>query len=117
MCIRPYHALIPQLDLIGTQWGVSIEDVLSQNNFGSPKSERKVWRRQSNQEHTEHSESQTNLNLDNNHLWKLTHQLRDLLQGALNEGRPWQQPTKAAPSRIHLLLDLRTLRGALNKRV
>jgi hypothetical protein len=35
MCIRQYHALIPQLDLIATQWGVSIEDTLSHNKFGS----------------------------------------------------------------------------------
>jgi hypothetical protein len=50
MCIKQYHALIPQLDLIATQWGVSIEDTLSHNDFGSPKSERKSRRRQSNQE-------------------------------------------------------------------
>jgi hypothetical protein len=29
MCIRQYHALIPQLDLIATQWGISIEAVNS----------------------------------------------------------------------------------------
>jgi hypothetical protein len=45
MCIKQYHNLIPKLDLIATQWRVSIEDVLSQNNFGSPKSERKGRRR------------------------------------------------------------------------
>jgi hypothetical protein len=29
MCIKHYHALIPQLDLIATQWGVNIGDTLS----------------------------------------------------------------------------------------
>jgi hypothetical protein len=38
MCIKQYHALIPQLDCIATQWGVSIEDTLSHNDFRSPKS-------------------------------------------------------------------------------
>jgi hypothetical protein len=39
-CIRQYHALIPgvpQLDSITNQWGVSIEDIQSQNDFGLPK--------------------------------------------------------------------------------
>jgi hypothetical protein len=56
MCIRQYQALIPQLDLIATQWGVSIEDILSQIDFGLPKSERKGRKRQSNQEDTEHTD-------------------------------------------------------------
>jgi hypothetical protein len=56
MCIRQYHALIPQLDLIATPWGISIEAVLSQNDFGSPKLERKGRKKQSNQEDTEHSD-------------------------------------------------------------
>jgi hypothetical protein len=50
MCIKQYHALIPQLDLIATQWGISIEDTLSHNNFGSPKLERKSRRRQNSKE-------------------------------------------------------------------
>jgi hypothetical protein len=56
MCIRQYQTLIPQLDLIATQWGISIEAVLSQNDFGLPKLERKGQRRQGNQEDTEHSD-------------------------------------------------------------
>jgi hypothetical protein len=31
MCFKHYHALIPQLDLIATQWGVDIEDTLFYN--------------------------------------------------------------------------------------
>jgi hypothetical protein len=46
MCIKQYHALIPQLDLIATQWGISIEDTLAHNDFGLPKSERKKEQRQ-----------------------------------------------------------------------
>jgi hypothetical protein len=50
MCVKHYHALIPQLDLIATQWGVKIEDTLSHNDLGSPRLERKsrgdkvIWR-------------------------------------------------------------------------
>jgi hypothetical protein len=50
MCIKQYHALIPQLDLLATQWGISIEDTLSHNDFGSPKSEKKGQRRQNRRE-------------------------------------------------------------------
>jgi hypothetical protein len=57
MCITQYHALIPQLDLIATQWGVSIEDTLSHNNFGSPKSGKKDQRRQSKQEEQLHNKA------------------------------------------------------------
>jgi hypothetical protein len=35
MCVKLYHALIPQLDLIATQWGVNIEDTLSYHNLGT----------------------------------------------------------------------------------
>jgi hypothetical protein len=55
-CIRQYHALIPQLDLIANQWGVSIEDIWSQNDFGLPKSERKCRKRHSKQEDIEHKD-------------------------------------------------------------
>jgi hypothetical protein len=55
-CIRQYHALIPQLDLVANQWGVSIEDIRSQNNFGLPKSERNCRKRQSTQEDIEHTD-------------------------------------------------------------
>jgi hypothetical protein len=114
ICIRPYHALIPQLDLIGLN-GESVLRMFCLRTTSVRLSRReragggKVIKRIQN--------TQTKLDLDNNHLWKLTHWLRDLLQGALNKGKPQQQPTEAAPSRIHLLLDLRTLKGALNKRV
>jgi hypothetical protein len=50
MCVKHYHALIPQLDLIATQWGVNIEDTLSHNDLGLPRSERKSQRRQGNLE-------------------------------------------------------------------
>jgi hypothetical protein len=50
MCVKHYHALIPQLDLISTQWGVNIKDTLSHNDLGLPRSERKSKRRQSNLE-------------------------------------------------------------------
>jgi hypothetical protein len=36
MCIKQYHALIPQLDLIPTQWGVNIGDTLLCDNFSTP---------------------------------------------------------------------------------
>jgi hypothetical protein len=36
MCIKHYHALMPQLDLIATQWGVDIEDTLSHDDLGTP---------------------------------------------------------------------------------
>jgi hypothetical protein len=36
VCIKQYHALIPQLDLMETQWGVKIGDTLLCNNFGTP---------------------------------------------------------------------------------
>jgi hypothetical protein len=49
MCIKQYHALIPQLDLIATQWGISIKDKLAHNDFGLPKSERKSQERKKEQ--------------------------------------------------------------------
>jgi hypothetical protein len=54
-CIRQCHTLIPQLDLVATQWGISIEAVLSQKDFGSPKLERKGRKSKSNQEDSDHS--------------------------------------------------------------
>jgi hypothetical protein len=45
-CIKHYHALIPQLDLIATQWGVNIEDTPSQDDLGSLRSEGKRQKRQ-----------------------------------------------------------------------
>jgi hypothetical protein len=112
-CIRQYHALIPQLDLIANQWGVSIEDFRSLNNFGSPKSEKNAGRGKLIKKITN---TQNTLDLDNNHLGKLMHRLQDLWQGALNRRRPRRQPTKATPSWVHRFLNLRTSRRALNKK-
>jgi hypothetical protein len=39
MCIKHYHALLPQLDLIATQWGVDLADTLSLDDLGSLRSE------------------------------------------------------------------------------
>jgi hypothetical protein len=50
MCVKHYQALIPQSDLIATQWGVDIEDTLSHDNLDSPRSERNSQRRQCNLE-------------------------------------------------------------------
>jgi hypothetical protein len=47
MCIKHYHALIPQLDLIATQWGVNIEDTVSQDNLGLLRLEGERQRRRS----------------------------------------------------------------------
>jgi hypothetical protein len=38
-CIKNYHALLPQLDLIATQYGVEKEDTVSQDDVGSLRSE------------------------------------------------------------------------------
>jgi hypothetical protein len=46
-CINHYHALIPQIDLIATEWGVEIEDSLSQDDLGSLRSEDQKQKRQS----------------------------------------------------------------------
>jgi hypothetical protein len=48
MCVKHYHALIPQLDLIATQWGVNIEDTLSHDELGSRRLKREKQRRQGN---------------------------------------------------------------------
>jgi hypothetical protein len=37
--VKHYHALIPQIDLIATQWGVTLEDTLSQDDLGSLRTE------------------------------------------------------------------------------
>jgi hypothetical protein len=50
MCVKHYHALIPQLDLVATQWGVNIEDTLSHDKFGLPRSKREKQRTQGNLE-------------------------------------------------------------------
>jgi hypothetical protein len=34
-CMKHYHALLPQLDLIATQWGINIDDTLAQDDKGS----------------------------------------------------------------------------------
>jgi hypothetical protein len=38
-CMKHYQALLPQLDLIAIQWGVNIDDTLSQDDEGSLRSE------------------------------------------------------------------------------
>jgi hypothetical protein len=37
--MKHYHALLPQLDLIATQWGIKIDDTLAQDDEGSLRSE------------------------------------------------------------------------------
>jgi hypothetical protein len=46
MCVKHYYALIPQFDLIETQWGVDIEDTLSHDKLGLPRLKREKRRRQ-----------------------------------------------------------------------
>jgi hypothetical protein len=46
MCVKYYHTLIPQLDLIESQWGDKIEDALSHNELGSPRLKREKQKRQ-----------------------------------------------------------------------
>jgi hypothetical protein len=46
MCLKHYHALIPQMDLVATQWGVTLEDTLSQDDLGSLRTEGSRQRRQ-----------------------------------------------------------------------
>jgi hypothetical protein len=46
MCVKHYLALIPQLDIIESQWGVKIEDALSHDILGSPRSKREKQKRQ-----------------------------------------------------------------------
>jgi hypothetical protein len=107
-CIMQYNALIPQLDLIKTQWGISIEAVPSQEYFGSPKL--KSGRNQRDSEHIEQARPREQL------LVKDSRGLRDCLQEALKEGKPQLKPTKAAPYNGHLLPDRQTLLGDRNKR-
>jgi hypothetical protein len=46
MCVKHYHSLIPQIDLIATQWGVTLEDTLSQDDLGLLRTEGSRQRRQ-----------------------------------------------------------------------
>jgi hypothetical protein len=50
MCVKHYHDLLPQLDLVATQWGVDIKDTLSHDELGSPRLKRGKQRRQGNLE-------------------------------------------------------------------
>jgi hypothetical protein len=50
MCVKHYHALIPQLDLVKSQEGVHIDHALSYDELGLPRSEREKKRRQGNLE-------------------------------------------------------------------
>jgi hypothetical protein len=43
--MKHYYALLPQLDLISTQWGINIDDTLSQDDEGSLRSEAARQRR------------------------------------------------------------------------
>jgi hypothetical protein len=45
-CVRHYHALLPQLDLLAAQWGVDDDDDLGLDDFGSLRSEGVRTRRQ-----------------------------------------------------------------------
>jgi hypothetical protein len=46
MCVKRYHALIPQLDIIKSQGGVKIENAQSHDELGSPRSKREKQKRQ-----------------------------------------------------------------------
>jgi hypothetical protein len=56
MCVKYYHALMPQLDLIATQWGVDIEDTLSHNDLGLLRLEGERQRRQGNLDEQLHNQ-------------------------------------------------------------
>jgi hypothetical protein len=45
-CVRHYHALLPQLDLLAAQWGVDDDDDLGLDDLGSLRSEGVRTRRQ-----------------------------------------------------------------------
>jgi hypothetical protein len=45
-CVRHYHALLPQLDLLAAQWGVDDDDDLGRDDLGSLRSEGVRTRRQ-----------------------------------------------------------------------
>jgi hypothetical protein len=74
-CIPQYHPLIPQLDLIETQWEISIEAVLYQKNFVLPKLKSKT--KEGDSEHI--------------------HQARSREQ-PLVEGHPWLEESSAGSS-------------------
>jgi hypothetical protein len=68
-CRRHYHTLIPQLDFIATQWGVNIEDTLSQDNLGSLRLEGERQKRQGDldrQLHNQVKETRKRLVRENN---------------------------------------------------
>jgi hypothetical protein len=46
VCVRHYHALLPQLDLLAAQWGVDDNDDLGRDDLGSLRSEGVRTRRQ-----------------------------------------------------------------------
>jgi hypothetical protein len=45
-CVSQYHAVLPQLDLIATQWGVQLEDTWSQDDLGSLRTDSSRRKRQ-----------------------------------------------------------------------
>jgi hypothetical protein len=52
MCVKHYHPLIPQLNVIETQWRVDIGDALSHDELGLPRLKREKQRRQGTLERT-----------------------------------------------------------------
>jgi hypothetical protein len=50
MCVKHYHALIPQLDLVESRGGVKSDHALSHEKLGSPRSKREKKKRQGNLE-------------------------------------------------------------------
>jgi hypothetical protein len=50
MCVKHYHALIPQLDLVKSQGGVKIDHAMSHDELGLPRSKREKQKRQGNLE-------------------------------------------------------------------
>jgi hypothetical protein len=49
-CVKHYHALIPQLDLVESRGGVKIDHALSHDELGSPRSKREKQTRKGNLE-------------------------------------------------------------------
>jgi hypothetical protein len=68
MCMKHYNALLPQLYIIDTQWGISIDDTLAQDDEGSLRSEAARQRRTTT--------------LDN----QLREQIRDVRKTQVREG-------------------------------
>jgi hypothetical protein len=50
LCVKHYHALIPQLYIVEPRGGVKIDHTLSHDKLGSPRSKREKQKRQGNLE-------------------------------------------------------------------